>query len=155
MGNLGLKGAWKKHKGARLRFRMREYMWDIRYAWQRAWRGYDNSDIFELGYNFIYKMPVLLSEYKKRNDCLFYDPDKNGGADLTKEEMDELLDRMIFLFENAGDNESSYIRLFGVGFMDDPTPDKRDRLIAAKEEQHKCYNEAMDLLKKWCLHLWY
>lgn len=153
MGNLGLKGAWKKHRGARLRFRVKEYIWDVRYAWQRAWRGYDNSDIFELCYNFLNKMPILLSEYKKKNDTLFYDQDRK--VYLTKTEMDELLDKMIFLFSNAGDNEPDYVRLFGISSYDDQSPDKFDRLNTARLEQYRCYNEAMDLMKKWGLHLWY
>ena len=77
MGNLGLKGAWKKYKGASLRFRIKEYYWDLRYAWQRAWRGYDNIDVFDLGFITLKKMPILLREFKKHNDALFHNLENN------------------------------------------------------------------------------
>ena len=157
MDNLGLKGAWKKHKDANLRFRIREYCWEIRYAWQRAWRGYDNIDVFDLGFMTLRKMPTLLREFKKRNNGLFNDPD-NKGHSLTEEETDAIIDRMIFLFENSYDADVCYKRIFGTTAHDDMMADREDwneRYMAACAERNKCYKEALELFEKWGYELWY
>lgn len=73
MTKFGLNGFLEWTKGASLRYKLREFWWQLRYAWQRAWRGYDFTDVFELGYNFTAKMPVLLTEFLKNNVGLFYD----------------------------------------------------------------------------------
>lgn len=65
MTKFGLNGFLERTKGASLRYKLREFWWQLRYAWQRAWRGYDFTDVFELGYNFTAKMPVLLTEFLK------------------------------------------------------------------------------------------
>ena len=72
MTKFGLNGFLERTKGASLRYKLREFWWQLRYAWQRAWRGYDFTDVFELGYNFTAKMPVLLAEFLKNNVGLFY-----------------------------------------------------------------------------------
>lgn len=156
MDNLGLKGAWKKHQGARLRFRIKEYCWDLRYAWQRAWRGYDNIDVFDLGFITLEKMPILLREFKKHNDALFYNLENNTY--LTEEETNAIIDHMIFLFENSYDTDICYKRLFGVESHEDVLADREDwheRYKAANIERSKCYEEALELFKKWGYQLWY
>ena len=156
MDNLGLKGAWKKHKGASLKFRIKEYVWDIRYAWQRAWHGYDNIDIFDLGFVILRKMPILLSEFKRYNDSLFHDLDSH--SDLSEEETNAIIDRMIFLFENSYDVDVCYKRLFDVNSHEDVLSDHEEwheRYKAACIERNKCYEEALELFKKWGYQLWY
>ena len=81
-------------KGFRMWFRLREMIWEIRYAWQRAWRGYDSTDVFELGFNFISLMPVLLREFRSKTIALLPDPDHPGKAH-TEEETQRILDEMI------------------------------------------------------------
>ena len=49
---------------------LKEACWNLRYAFQRAWRGYDNIDVFDLGFSFIEKMPVLLNEFLECNNAL-------------------------------------------------------------------------------------
>ena len=71
----------ERTKGASLRYKLREFLWQLRYAWQRAWRGYDFTDVFELGYNFTAKMPVLLAEFLKNNVGLFYDAEADKQLD--------------------------------------------------------------------------
>lgn len=150
--SIGLKGCFKQCKGAGLRFRAKELYWQIRYAWQRAWIGYDNTDVFELGFNFVERMPFLLREFKKYNDALFPDLDKGCGASLTEEETDAILDEMIFYFENCNE-DVVYKRLYGV----DPYEDEYDyeKWKLAGEEMHRCWDEAMKLFSKWSMCLWY
>lgn len=81
MTKFGLNGFLERTKGASLRYKLREFWWQLRYAWQRAWRGYDFTDVFELGYNFTAKMPVLLAEFLKNNVGLFYDTEADKQLD--------------------------------------------------------------------------
>lgn len=148
MRNLGLRNALKRFPGACLSFRIKDLYWEIRYAWQRAWKGYDDTDIFELGYNFMHRMPTLLKEYKDHYNGLFYDTDK--GRVLTEEEMNQLLDEMIFYFENC-DEEHVYERLYGQEFHYPYGNDWKQ----VNEEVDRCQKEALRLFSKWCAHLWY
>lgn len=38
MTKFGLNGFLEQTKGASLRYKLREFWWQLRYAWQRAWR---------------------------------------------------------------------------------------------------------------------
>lgn len=160
--SIGLKGCFKQFKGASLRVRIRESYWQLRYAWQRAWRGYDFTDVFELGFNFVERMPFLLREFKKYNDALFPNIDDNGKLpseyknvnelSLTEEETNAIIDEMIFYFENCNE-DFVYKRLYGV----DPYEDgyNHERWKVANEEMHRCWKEAMKLFSKWSMCLWY
>ena len=51
--------------------------WQLKYAWQRAWRGYDNTDVFNMAGNLREKMIVMLEEYNKNRHVLFNKPNIN------------------------------------------------------------------------------
>lgn len=52
-GRYGLKDYLHYHQGESLKQYFTTLCWQIRYAWQRAWRGYDDTDVFELAYNYL------------------------------------------------------------------------------------------------------
>jgi hypothetical protein len=93
-----LKGCWKRFEGASLRFKIKEMYWEIRYAWQRAWKGYDFCDVCNLDYRFIEKMTLILRDFKENNIALFND-DERGI--LSEEETDKIIGDMIYYFENS------------------------------------------------------
>lgn len=154
MNNMGLKSAFKHCKGLSFGCKIKEIYWQIRYAWQRAWRGYDDTDVFELGYNFTKRMSVLLREFKKSNIGLFPDLD-SGKVDkwLTKEETNEILDKMIYYFDNC-DKDFVYERLFGVSIYNDDEYNIEKYKKAYREAEH-CYNNVMELFSIWTHHLWH
>lgn len=104
MTKFGLNSFLERTKGASLRYKLRELWWQLRYAWQRAWRGYDFTDVFELGYNFTAKMPVLLTEFLKNNVGLFYDTE--ADKQLDEEETNAVIKEMIFYFENCDEDHA-------------------------------------------------
>ena len=150
--SIGLKGISKNLKGRGIKWKIREVYWQLYYAWQRAWRGYDAVDVFDLGFSFVERMPFLLREFKKYNDALFPDIDNPERLSLTKEETDAVLDEMIFYFENCNEYVV-YKRLYGV----EPFEDEylHGRWKSAGEEYKRCWNEAMRLFSKWSMCLWY
>lgn len=121
--NIGLKGAWKRTKGCRLRHRINELKWDIKDAWQRAWRGYDSADIFDMDQCFIEKYKVILKRYRDTHYCLFNIPEKyrkifDGRLHFTGEETDTILDMMIFHLEMMNEDYVEKV-LYGKNIHDD------------------------------------
>ena len=151
-GRYGLKDYLHYHLGESLKQYFTTLYWQIRYAWQRAWRGYDDTDVFELAYNFTSRMPVLLREFKKHNDTLFCDFDHGEKTDLTKEQTDAVLDEMIFYFENC-EFITVYERLGGEQKLNES--ERINEVKAAVEEHSRCWNMAMMLFSKWSNSLWY
>lgn len=152
---LGLRDALRKPKSQCIWDWIPDLMWQVRYAWQRAWRGYDDTDVFELGFSFAAKMPVLFREFKEKNISLFHDYENNKS--FTEEETDAILDELIFYFENC-DEEYVYRRLFGSESFDDLTIDKEiwwERTKIAAEEYNRCWDKAFKLFAKHSGQLWY
>lgn len=71
MEKIGLNNAWRMTKGMSFFWRVENLFWELRYAWQRAWRGYDDVEIFDLSFAFFCRMPVLLRQFKACNISLF------------------------------------------------------------------------------------
>lgn len=103
MSNIGLKGSWKRTKGERLKFRLQNLKWELKYAWQRAWRGYDAIDVFNMDFRFIEKYKEILKHFKETNMGLFCVPEKYketlGKNIFTEEETDMIIDMMIYHLE--------------------------------------------------------
>lgn len=137
-------------KGASLRYKLRILGRELQYAWQRAWRGYDSTDVCELGYNFAARMPVLLKEFKKNNFALFTDSESH--TTLTEEETNKVLDDMIFYFENC-DEDHVCKRLFGSDLCE--WDFDKEKSEAVRYELSRCQAEALRLFSKWVWDLWY
>lgn len=150
MSDFGLCNALRKTKGEKLRYRTRNLFWELRYAFQRAWRGYDFTDVFELGYNIASRMPVLLKEFKENNIALF--TDQETGRTLSEEETNQVLDELIFYFENC-DEDHVYKRLYGIESWEEDF--NRKHLDLVYKELNRCRTEAMRLFSKWIWQLWY
>lgn len=99
---IGLKGCMKPFKGMIWYRWLHELWWQIRYAWQRAWRGYDSRDLFELDNQFLNRMKAILSQFKENNACLFVDPDTQKT--LSEEETDQILNQMLYYLINSDEN---------------------------------------------------
>jgi hypothetical protein len=108
--------------------------------------------VFELGFNFVGRMPILLREFKENNVALFPDLDNPDRMTLTEEETNAVLDEMIFYFENCNE-EHVYKRLFDVCPYDEEFDYTKWR--KAYEESNRCWKEAMRLFSKWSMYLWY
>ena len=80
---IGLKGFWKERRnnGQRFWYKLRDYRWQLRYALRRAWLGYDDVDIFDLGYAECDRLIVLLTTFQKDHDE-FVDDAETGQVAL-------------------------------------------------------------------------
>ena len=94
---LGLKDFCKKVKGYSLCGKLFELRWELKYAIQRFWRGYDDVDVFALYDRFNERMIATLKDFRKSNNGLWTD----GKNELTEEETNKAIEKMIRHFERA------------------------------------------------------
>lgn len=154
--SLGLKNL-SFYKGASLRWKIKTIYWEIHYAIQRAWRGYDAVDVFDLWFSFVAKMPELLRKFKDNNDGLFVDTSSGQPVNLTEEQTDAIIDEMIFYFENC-DEDVCYKRIHGTDPGEDYETDHEayfEKTKQAWEERQRCWDKAMELFTKWGPRMWY
>lgn len=67
---------------------IRDTYWNIRYGFQRMFKGYDSVDIFDTFAKFIERYTKILTELKK---CRCSYP-----CDMTEEEWDNIIDEMLY-----------------------------------------------------------
>ena len=101
---LGLKGSWRETKGCKLRYRLKELRWNLKYAWQRVWRGWDDTEKFAMGGNFMERMKGILQAYRKNHMGLFnisneYRHMYNNRLFFNEEETNTIIDIMIYHLE--------------------------------------------------------
>lgn len=141
---LGLKGCMEPFKGACLKTKLRELKWQLRYAFQRFWRGYDDVDVFALYDRFNERMVATLKDFRKSNDGLWTD----GKAQLTVEETNKAIEKMITHFEKADVD----------GWVDlDFDPQTKEGMKAIKKFSDEATAQQMAALRdfvKWFYQLW-
>lgn len=72
----------------KVKWHVREVYWEIRYGFQRMFKGYDSVDTFETFAKFIERYTKILTEY--RNTHIGY------VGTMTEEEWDGIIDEMIY-----------------------------------------------------------
>lgn len=151
MYKIGLNGFRDKYKGCRFLYKLKKLRWELRYAWRRAWKGFDDQDIFNLNDQFIDRMIVLLTEYNK-HVSLFVDPESPKGElkYFTEEETHQVVEKMIWYFENCKE-EVVGERLYGEDWMVRDV--KADESIY--DEMLRCKNIAFKMLSDYFYQLWY
>ena len=74
---VGLKGFWKERKnnGQLFRWKLRDYFYDVKEAFRRAWVGYDACDIYDMGPVLCKKLRVQLIEFYKEHNEQINEPE--------------------------------------------------------------------------------
>ncbi len=107
--NIGLKDFHKKYKGSRLPYKAKQLCNELKYAFQRAWRGYDDVDVFDFFDNFRERTLLCLKDLKIHSVGVWWVPeslenyDKLGHLDtccnkryFNDEETKMIIDTMIY-----------------------------------------------------------
>lgn len=129
----------------RLFYRLSEMCWEVRYAVQRVYQGYDNRDVFEFYNNFLKRNAKILKDYKKNN--------AGYPRNLTEDEWDNILQEMADCFENS-DEIVAAKNLYG-GFDEFIDNWNTERQVKLNEYVEKNKDRGFDLLKEFFFHLWY
>ena len=101
--SIGLKYYLKNNKHNSLKWKIKNLRWELRYAFQRAWYGYDKIDIIATYYNFIERYKAILKDYRKHHHCLFNVPEEYRDVFnklyFNEEETDIIINTMIYHLE--------------------------------------------------------
>lgn len=146
-------------------WRIKKFLREIKYAWQRATRGYDDVACWSYDYWFT-KMSSKIIKQLADNHCGY----PHG---LTDEKWTEILNRLTFLLNEVNEDTCSvknefeesyhnsldlYIELnkalpnanFPNKFADDYFEKEKEIF----EYRNKCKDEALDLIKEYFWNLW-
>jgi hypothetical protein len=145
---IGLKEFIKTYRDSSSKYKLKELCWQLRYAWQRAWRGYDDVEVFDLSFKFIERIVPILKDYKKNNVALF--TDRKTSYILTEEETDEILDEMISLFENSDAN--TWIEKTN---YDSSNKEDLNKICEYEQKAWENKKKGLALFVKWFDNLWY
>lgn len=118
----GLKGVWKRIKCNSLKWKIKELHWELRYAWKRAWYGYDDREIFAMNDMFRDRYINILKDYNKHRHCVWNIPEEYrdvlGEFFFTDEQTDVIIDMMIFYLQMT---DEDYVEkyIYGKNCFDD------------------------------------
>lgn len=151
---IGLREFNKEYKGTSFAWRSQMFFQEIKYAWQRAWRGYDDQDIFEFSGQFLNRTVKILEEFKESNCSLFCKPDYVNGSNnnindsfYTEKETNEIIDKIIFGLKNSdGDKIIEDKNISSMDF---------DGMYSCFEEASRNEKESLELFVKFFDQLWY
>lgn len=145
----GLASVGERLRGDRLYYRIKDLAMEVRYAWQRAWWGYDDRAVYDLGPHLVDQMPILLKEFKRKGSIRLRQP---GALHCYSElESEQILNELIFYFQNCSESHV-YQRLHGISRSE--AAYDRAKVIAMKTECSRCRAEALRLFQTWCFALW-
>ena len=139
---VGLKKRLKLYKGCSIRYKVESLIRELKYAWQRAWRGYDDPEIWNMDAAIRNKLIVWLRAYKENRYCLWWCPDGYDwsqvcekdkwveGYNFSPEQMDIIIDTFIFHLLMS-DEDYVEKKLYGNNAWDD------DYVVSNKKRNYK------------------
>ena len=143
----------KDYKGASFSWRLKMLFLEIRYAFQRAWRGYDDFEIFDMKAAFLYRMRKALPVFKEDNIADWWNDKVQYEKDIsecihTKEETDAIIQEMIDAFKNS--DEDVWIDMG----LDPCNKEDSKEIRKIEEEAHESQKKALDMFVKYFDQLW-
>lgn len=127
-----LKGFFKRNEGSSLKWKLKELRWELKYAWQRVWRGYDDCDVFGFGDRIIKKITLILED--------FIETSSGYPAEFSEDEWNNILKEMLEYFRNANEE-----------YVDENYNFELSEQYDFMQENLK---EGMKLFTKHCYSLW-
>lgn len=118
--------------------KFKDWKFDRKMAKQRAKKGYCDLDVWNINDFIETTLVKMLKEFIKENNG--YPPE------LTPNEWDNILNRMIFLLTEM--NEETCSKQIKLG-------DSSKKYLEVARYRDKCKNEFYNLLKKWHWALWW
>lgn len=121
MDNLGLKDFFVNSKKGKIKPRhfFGELRWELKYAWRRAWRGYDDTDMFECFEMFRRRMIRILEDFIEHGHSLLTIPNQS-------EHYNELLKRFPKgYFDEENTNLIYQTMIFHLQMMDEDYVEKK------------------------------
>ena len=127
--NLGLKDFFVNSRKEKIRPRhfLKRLRWELKYAWRRAWFGYDDVDMFECFEMFRRRMIKILEDFIKYGNALLnlpqesehYDELSNKFPGYLDEEYTKLIYQTMILHLQMMDEDYVEKKLYGSNIYDD------------------------------------
>lgn len=119
---IGLKDYWKDNKKCSLKWKIKNLKRELRYAWQRAWYGFDDMDWIEMSDSFIERYKEILKCYRQNHQGLFNVPEEYRDVFnkyfFDEKETDAIIDTMIYHLEMTNEDHVEKL-LYGINIYDD------------------------------------
>ena len=119
---------------------VRDYYWQVRYAFQRMFKGYDVVDTFEMFYSFISRYRKVFKDYKEHH--------WGYPGELTNEEWEAIIDKMIHCLDMM---DEQYLEKF---LLEDMPEKYVVSPISTYEIMEHYKNEFFELFSKYFYNLW-
>ena len=119
---------------------IREVYWEVRYGFQRMFKGYDSVDTFETFAKFRKRYIKILAEYRKHH--------VGYCSETTEEEWDNIIDEMIYHLNYM--DEETVIKELERDVPDDWSASYKT--VGEILDKHK--NRFFELFSKYFYHLW-
>lgn len=124
----------------RLKSIVSDYYWQVRYACQRMFKGYDCTETFEMFDNFIKRYRKILKDYKAHH--------WGYPGELTPKEWEAIIDRMIYCLDMMDEH---YIEKL---LLEDMSPIYTVSSKSTYEIMTKYKNEFFQMFSEWFYDLW-
>ena len=122
------------------KWKIRDLYWEVRYGFERMFKGYDSVDTFETFSKFIERYTKILTEYRKTHIGYVWG--------MTEEEWDDIIDEMLYHLHYM-DEETVTVEL------EKDVPDDwhvSARIVSDILDKHK--NEFFKLFSEYFFSLW-
>lgn len=125
-------------------WKIKEKIWDLKMRKERAKKGYCKEDIWNINDWFLNIIPRILKDFNES---------RNGyPCNLSDEEWDNIIKRMIFCFEEANEDTCSQTNEIEFEIEDYEKWLKREAEIDKYRNDMK--NEGLELFSKYFWNLW-
>ena len=124
----------------RIKHKIRDVYWEIRYGFQRMFKGYDEVDTFETFYKFIDRYSKILADYRKYH--------WGYPGTMTEEEWDNIVDEMLYHLKYM--DEETVTEELERNVPDDWTAS--GKVVSEIMDKHK--DAFFELFSKYFYHLW-
>lgn len=149
----------KEYKGAKPSVWLKCVLREIKWAWQRAWRGFDDSEVIDVAGAFFERTERLLKAFRDSDNYGCFPRLDGTNEYMSEAETYALLTEMIRVFENT-DDDVCYEEMYGVNPYEDPVfnLDNKDeywrRVKACAKEAERYRILAREMFVKWLPYLW-
>ena len=124
----------------RLGFKIKNLYYQVKYGFQRMFRGYDDTEVFNMDMTFIDRYLKILKDFRKNH--------YGYPLGITNEQWDDILDEMIKHLSLM--NEDNVIAELKNGMPDSFEPNYK----TVNEIQNKHKDEFFKLFSEWFYSLW-
>lgn len=167
MNNIGLKYFWKEHKGDGLKCILYDLKLELKYAFKRAWLGYDDVDVFSYFSRFTTRTILVLEKLKETHVGVWWVPEESehyndlGSEDeltgcrvFSEEETDVIIETMIWHLKMT-DDDFVEKQLYGNNVYDDDYRMKnKDEFVRIGHVMEQNKDAFMKLFKMFFYDLW-